>query len=248
MNTRIDNTPRIQADYERAQRTDNDQPLPENGQLLVPASYAAVGGTFELLMLMLEASKAQKDGTREARGVAEAALSQAQAAQVQDIRDKASMQLGKAAAGAVVSVANAAGQIHSTNQQIKLDQLDSRTDQLSRQLAQPNATSLTHAERELSVVRNQASDIKAELGYLEAGSKLLEASGTLVGGAFDSAITNKDADATVNQQKAETLRRSVDQLGSELDDIKGHEDKLISYARDIEAAKNRCTQIAMQSR
>lgn len=251
--TRIDNTQHVHSTYDRHEVSNKPTESTDNAQLMVPASYAAVGGTFELLMLMLEASKAQKDGAREARTVAETSLSKAQAAQVDDIRTKATMQMVQGFASAGLSAGSAGMQLSAAGQSFRGKELDLKGQELSGRADQ--LSTVAGSEQNVSLLKSEAlSSRQASIRFdnsatnYKLGAEMMNAGKEGINGVFSGAITNKDADATTNQNQADTLRRSAERLSSELDQIKGNEDKLISYARDIEAAKNRCTQIALQTR
>lgn len=242
--TRIDST-QTQAidtyDRHRSGRVEEDQ---SNDQLLVPASYAAVGGTFELLMLMMELSKEQKDGVREQRSVTDAALASAQSAQVQSIRDKAALQIGKAAASAVATLGGSAMTLAGGIDATRLDESKAKLDALEQRVGARSA-SLADAKQAHAALQHE---LGARSVWERAGGEAFGVARTLSDGGFDGAITHKDADATEHGNKAEALKRSADKLSSDLDQIEGNEGKLISYVRDIEAARTRCTQIALQSR
>ena len=243
-------TNRIQNDVHESHRGDRRSEPTDNSQLMVPASYAAVGGTFELLMLMLEASKVQKDSARELRGATEVQLAQVQAGQVEDIRSKAKGQLVGAAVGASLTIGASSASLGSSMQELKASDLQGRADSTLARAKADGAIGddWNAAEASAKGLREQATSARTDAVHLSASAKGLDAAGMAAKAGFDAAATNKDADATEKQHRADALKRSSERLGSELDILKGNEDKLISYARDIEAAKNRCTQIAMQSR
>lgn len=211
----------------------------DNSQLLVPAGYAALGGTFELLMLMLEASKTLKDGTRQSRAITETAISKTQAEQVEDIRDKAALQMVGAVTTASTAIAGNTLTMKGSIDSFRAQDLSNQAELLKR-----------GASSTVEIQKLQADATTLNINSAEAktsGDDLLAISGA-TRGLFESAATSKDADSTQRQNQADALKRSSERLSSELDELKGNEDKLISYARDIEAAKNRCTQIALQSR
>lgn len=243
-------TNRIHTDNYETKRSEQRSGPADNSQLMVPASYAAVGGTFELLMLMLEASKVQKDSARQARGATETSLAQVQAGQVADIRAKAAGQLVGAGVGAGLTVSAAGASLDSTMQELKASALQSRADSLLEHAKAGGASGKEWdlAQTSATKLRDETMSLRADGARLGFSAKVLDGAAGAAKTGFDATATNKDADSTEKQHQADALKRSSERLSSELDSLKGNEDKLISYARDIEAAKNRCTQIALQSR
>ena len=244
MSPRIDNTQQVQSTYD-ANRIDQRDERGDNSQLMVPASYAAVGGTFELLMLMLEASKVQKDGARQARSATEASLSQVQSAQVEDIRDKASLQLAGSLASAGVSIAGNTMSTAGTVQSLEAKNYTTQADALKRGLPKDGSPAVS---LRIENLERAATSLEVRGAGNKGTGELMGGGAGAIKGLFESAGTTKEADSTEKQHQADALKRSSERLSSELDGLKGNEDKLISYARDIEAAKARCTQIALQTR
>lgn len=247
MSPRIDNTQQVQSSYD-ANRIDQRDEKGDNSQLMVPASYAAVGGTFELLMLMLEASKAQKDGARQVRSATESSLSQVQAAQVEDIRDKASLQLVGSIATGSMSIAGNTMSTSGTVQSIQAKDYTTQANALQRGLPKDGSMVAPGVSDRIEDLELAGTALEARGATLKGAGDMTSAGSAAVKGLFDSAGTSKEADSTEKQHQADALKRSSERLSSELDGLKGNEDKLISYARDIEAAKSRCTQIALQTR
>ena len=86
----------------------------------------------------------------------------------------------------------------------------------------------------------------------EAGAKAVETlreSGTKgVVAWMDKGAADYDVEAKVEETRAGALRRSEGSLKSDIDQLKQNDQKMFDLVRDVMAAMERCTQIALQTR
>lgn len=206
----------------------------DNQNLLPPAQYSAVGGTFELLQMMLESSHKDRSAKKDEARAVDESLRSAQKAQISELKSKAHADFRAGMTSGVASLGKAALTMASS---LEKTQSDAKLNALTTN--ENTAQSAIDAFKSNQAARKLGIELSGEL--LEVGSASLKA-GIEHAGALSGIA------ATEHEMRASSLERSAQGLRSDLDEVKAHENKLMDIVRDIESAMNRCAEIALQSR
>ena len=200
-----------------------------NAPLMPAPEYVSVSGTIELLKMMLEISQTDRKAMKETKRSADEAATAAESAQLVSMRDAADDKLKAAVVDGFFKLGSAGLSAASGFASIASDGM-----------------------KESSKLSASARDAKRGADRASVGLKLGAEMGTsasgLVSGAFTHSAAMHEVEAKTEEHKLNALRRSSEAIKSDIDDIRQHDSKLFDLVREVEAAMNRCTQIAMQSR
>lgn len=221
-------------DLPSAQRVQTDSAGAENGQLVSPPDeYVSVSGTIELLKMVLEISQSDRKAKKELERAADKAATAAEKTQIEELRAEADAKFTAAVVSGSIAIGASVGSAVGAQMNIRADGLKDGADATTK----VGKDALAHS-RELS----------SRAAWISNGSTVMKESAKPIEGGLTHGATGHGLEAKEAEHRASALRRSADSLKSDIDNLRQHDSKLFDLVREVESARNRCTQIALQSR
>jgi hypothetical protein len=219
-------------------------PTGETPNLLPGVNDLLLSGDPGAMMaaLTMQSAHDEAKAARQQRQQAEVAQEAAEHAEIQDIRDKATLQLVQGVVSGVLDAAQGACQLaaglndaHGASEKAEASAEQTDLEKSGAHYSEEHQDALTHSIKSLN--EGAASSTAASAKWNGVGSAA-GAAKTMVGGAFNFAIANKEADEKMHASTADTFKRIADDAHDDEKDAKDLLSKALDFYKEYVDTKN----------
>lgn len=213
----------------------------ESTPLLSAANELLLSGDpgAAIAALGIQTGREQKHAAQVQRRDAEALEASEQNAQIEALRDKATLQRVQGAVDGAMTIGGAALQLGSDLSSLRSKGLNDAASDVDKSVDKSTSAMNTQASHaEATCLRTEGNHAQGTANWLKAGHELNDGLGKVGDGLFKGAITDKETDATVHEQRATRARHAVDDAMGNNDDAKKLLDKALDFYKEYTGAKN----------
>lgn len=213
----------------------------ESTPLLSAANELLLSGDpgAAIAALGIQTGREQKHAAQVQRRDAEALEASEQNAQIEALRDKATLQRVQGAVEGAMTIGGAALQLGSDLSSLRAEGLRDKAADVDKSVDETTSrmsTQTSHAES--TCLRAEGHSVQGSADWLHAGHEFNKGVSEIGDGLFKGAITDKDTDATVHEQGATRAKHAVDDAMGNYDDAKKLLDKALDFYKEYSGAKN----------
>ena len=208
-----------------------------------------------LAALTMQTAREQEKVSRAQRDACESAQAKAEAAEIQDLREKADLTRIQGLVGGALQIGQAAMSFASSMQGLTADNLKDEASEASENATAERAKVSTPGDEMDSCAQRSHDDaiaLKSESRNAQQSAADYKAAGDLAGatktiadGFFNGAIMDKDTDSKAHDMAAQAFKRMADDAHDAQNDAKALLNKALDFYKEYVDTKNQTAMAAI---